>query len=1589
MKKPILFLFLMVSSIVSIAQSNLHGRVSISEVYYDTYIDEREVSGFGEFIELFNSSTESIDISGWKIYDNFSVFTLPQGTIITSGGYKVIVYRSGSTLNASNFVTLFPEAVGHEVDILFQSNIKLGNKFDNVTLRNSANQVQQVVQYGNWYRCSSCKFITTGINNSNTGSVANPIPDVYKQGFYQSNLNEYYGYDGSTTNNGTFQKTTVHPFALQLNVPLLPLVPDVPIVTNENGNWVHSDAFNFSGTKIAASRSYFNFLGKPTQSLSYDVKENKMWASETLYDFHGRAALQTLSAPVSVGYNFGLHENFIKDASGGEYTIADFDSGYYIENPSQVSTNLSSSPLGWYYSANNTDNPYQDVTSYPFSRTIFSKLNPGSGLKTIGGNKVNKFGSDVWVNGYSFTMPAAQEMYYAFGKDYFPEGETILNPSNEISNELPGYYRCSISACDNGQSYSNVYIYFDDSELIEGAIYKMYYLNQLRYFTLQYAIPLFDSVTPSATIQSTAYDSCPIGPIYDLKVTKTVNRDVNGVETIIFTDSEGNTLAAARSGNEDNPTQKKYNVVSPIGEQGFVDIHIPVGCGGTVTFKGPTNAFYKIYDLVSDSTTPIMAVYSSPINLNPGIYRIQEITLNHNNPLPYVKINGTSIDLIDSANQVAVSYYVNYYDYSLNYFDKAGRLTESVQPEGFDDALTLATSTRNHQLTSTFDYNTLGQLQNTTSPDEGTASFKYRTDGQIRFSQNSKQQTIREFSYTNYDSYGRPVESGVFTEGTITFANADNLLDNILQNVTIDNDGLPNSSCKEQVFTVYDLPDSSLGPLLIANSLSVSDYRQTYVAGNVSKTYTVNPVTTTTWYSYDVAGKLRFMIQDISGLGLKTIDYDYDFATNQVIAVDYQRGSTSERFIHNYEYNVVGQLVRVITSLDNLTFKEQAEYIYDDAGVLVRTELAEDLQGIDYVYNLNGQLKAINSPQSTGFIDPGNDSPSTNGFKPDVFGMIIDYHEKDFSRTGSTLYNGLKNGDQQNQQFNGNIANIRWNNDAPTASTNIDTYRYHYNKNNWLAGADYGTSTAGSTVSFAQNSSNDYQVSNINYDANGNIKTLKRNKNTESGSNAMDNFTYNYKTGKNQLDHVVDAVTTSNNAEDLKSQTTGNYSYNTIGQLIQSNENENVVNYAYNASGLVTEIKKNNVPLVKFFYSDRGQKVRKEIYNSSGSLTDTDHYVIDASGNVMAIYRGTLLKELPIYGSSRVGVYYKQDNSTVYQLTDHLGNVRAVIGEDTNNNLVVMSHTDYYPFGMPMPNRNVEGGYRYGYQGEFAEKEAELGNGINSFQLRLWDSRIGRWMSPDPYGEFHSPYLGMGNNPISNVDPDGGSIDCPDCPNNGGTDGVWNSSDGLSYEYNDGQWQPIIGGSLNEVVINGQASGGALASVARTTADFIPLVGSGLDIYEGIRDGDGWQVAMGVGFLALDIFTFGGGSVIKGGIKTSIKIGAREVAEEGIDQVVKKSIKIQRHHIIPKKVFKDTPELIKLMKRDVGQNLKKLPSGFHGNHPAYSNYVNGRINNLIRTGNLSAESIKSLQKEMSLMINKAYDNYKLTGENLNTFFKNQ
>jgi RHS repeat-associated protein len=360
--------------------------------------------------------------------------------------------------------------------------------------------------------------------------------------------------------------------------------------------------------------------------------------------------------------------------------------------------------------------------------------------------------------------------------------------------------------------------------------------------------------------------------------------------------------------------------------------------------------------------------------------------------------------------------------------------------------------------------------------------------------------------------------------------------------------------------------------------------------------------------------------------------------------------------------------------------------------------------------------------------------------------MHIDYYNGDYKRTNTPK--PITTTSAGENRYDGNIKATRWGTRDLDGFPHIshNAYLYSYNENKWLEEAEYGS--ADNYANVILNPSGNYKVSNLTYDANGNLLSLSRNSNNNV-NNAMDNFTYNYNNQTNRLNFVYDAVAATG-LDDLQDQMPDNYIYNSIGQMIM--DNGDATKYAYNASGLVTHIRKGSFEM-KIYYNDRGHRVRKESTTDGNTWNET-YYVRDASGSVMAIYNGSYgansnepkLAEQPIYGASRLGVFNRLSGRSSYQFTDHLGNVRAVLTDQTISN-----YTDYYPFGMPMPNRNIQGDYRYAFQGQ--EKDPETG--MEAFELRLWDSRIGRWLTTDPARQYASPYLGMGNNPINGIDPDG------------------------------------------------------------------------------------------------------------------------------------------------------------------------------------------------------------------------------------------
>ncbi len=165
------------------------------------------------------------------------------------------------------------------------------------------------------------------------------------------------------------------------------------------------------------------------------------------------------------------------------------------------------------------------------------------------------------------------------------------------------------------------------------------------------------------------------------------------------------------------------------------------------------------------------------------------------------------------------------------------------------------------------------------------------------------------------------------------------------------------------------------------------------------------------------------------------------------------------------------------------------------------------------------------------------------------------------------------------------------------------------------------------------------------------------------------------------------------------------------------------------------------------------------------------------------------LVELPIYGIGRVGValpdidiindvppdsiFTRNLNVKLYELSDHLGNVRAVVSDRKRAHspgqggyyadFVAYNHP--YPFGMPQPGRTWQAtgadNYRYGFNGMETDPEVKLGKDQHyTSYFRQYDPRVGRWWSNDPVTHpWESPYAAMYNNPVWFADPFGAQPD--------------------------------------------------------------------------------------------------------------------------------------------------------------------------------------------------------------------------------------
>jgi RHS repeat-associated protein len=293
-----------------------------------------------------------------------------------------------------------------------------------------------------------------------------------------------------------------------------------------------------------------------------------------------------------------------------------------------------------------------------------------------------------------------------------------------------------------------------------------------------------------------------------------------------------------------------------------------------------------------------------------------------------------------------------------------------------------------------------------------------------------------------------------------------------------------------------------------------------------------------------------------------------------------------------------------------------------------------------------------------------------------------------------------------NDLYNGNISAISWKNNTGEDQA----YAFDYDGISRIKSADYGSGD-----SFSARGA--YSVSGISYDANGNIMSLKRaSKNLLSAEiYEIDDLSYTY--SGNQLKAVEDASSLKTEGFINGVSLSEEYEYDENGNMIKD-LNKKITEIRYNSLNLPKEIDISDVTKVRYVYSASGEKLMNIVGDKKTSYCGSFVYV---------------------------------DGSLKYILTDHLGNVRAVIDESG----ALIQTNNYYPFGGVFA-KSGSADNKYLYNGKELQEETDW----LDYGARMYDPSLGRWHCADPLSDAEhnytfSPYNYCINNPIAFIDPNG------------------------------------------------------------------------------------------------------------------------------------------------------------------------------------------------------------------------------------------
>ncbi|MDO3628862.1 AHH domain-containing protein [Mucilaginibacter sp. BT774] len=696
-----------------------------------------------------------------------------------------------------------------------------------------------------------------------------------------------------------------------------------------------------------------------------------------------------------------------------------------------------------------------------------------------------------------------------------------------------------------------------------------------------------------------------------------------------------------------------------------------------------------------------------------------------------------------------------------------------------------------HGLQTNYAYNATNQVTTLQSPDGGTNRFWYDLMSRLNISQNDRQLASQNYSYTTYDILGRAIEVGEKNQQAVNLGVPDYLAD---ATITSFNATGTNS---QVTHTYYDAAAPATNGI---QSITTQNNLHKRVAATTYQNTGTGVVKQATYYDYDIDGNVKTLYQQISGLGLKQINYEYDLISGKVNFVGYQTGQ-ADQFYYQYNYDADNRITEAWSSpvanvvsygvgstLDQTQKRMDASYQYYLHGPLARMELGDinaKVQGVDYAYTLQGWLKGVNSTVTGSTTDMGTDG--TNNIGQDAYGYGLYYYANDYKPINTAkqpFETGVPTISTFKPLYNSNISAVSMN--IPQLGSQFYYHTYQYDQLNRIAStAEYTATGAGlSSLAATQNYKESFTL-----DGNGNILSSVRNGNTSNGKPlTMDNLTYNYNrdaNGKlinNMLNSVNDSATPSTGyVGDMRNQSTNNYTYDAIGN-ITADVQAGVSNINWSVYGKI-QSQTNAQGTIFYTYDPAQYRVAK----TSGGVTT--YYVRDAQGHTLAVYdnKNSQInwREQHLYGSNRIGMWMPNMNladnnataiwSTLglkqYELNNYLGNVMVTltdkrIAHSTDGTTIdyyqpdVITAQEYYAFGSLMPDLTyaANNSYRYGFNGKENDNDVKGTGNEQDYGMRIYDPRVGKFLSVDPlsakYPEL-TPYQFASNSPIWLIDIDG------------------------------------------------------------------------------------------------------------------------------------------------------------------------------------------------------------------------------------------